>query len=343
MSASRQRVEPPIASVSDALAIETLGDPLLEVLSFIEVAEFGERSGHGKWSTVSKAFLAATSALVVRGPDFEGGAAAITSAARRFPSLTAFDLTAMSMNRKDGYRGARTHLLSFPESIVCAMTKLKTLNLSGHTSDSSAYDDAEYCNENKFITLRDGSGGLPDFSNLVALTTLGVGRVGIQNERELLPIRCLVSLTDLDLSNNGFGSLPDWIGELTELVTLDLNHCSYLYLIPPNIGNLRKLKHLYVELHSWDAVGSACLPDEICSLASLEVLRYWAAELQDDEYHDSNDRLTSRPQAPALPDAIGMLTGLKDLRFCSRFPHTDAVEAGLAALRSGGCEIQSRV
>ena len=36
---------------------------------------------------------------------------------------------------------------------------------------------------------------------------------------ELLPIRRLVNLTDLDISENCFAVLPDWIGELTQLVT----------------------------------------------------------------------------------------------------------------------------
>ena len=316
---------PPIASGSDALAIETL----LEVLSFVEVVEFGEHSGHGKWSTVSKAFLGASSDLVIScRPDFDGGAAAITSAAHRFKSLTAFDLTKMGLTPE-----------SFPEAIVSAMTELRTLNLSGESQES--FDaDKTFGDENKFPARR---GGLPDFSRLTKLTTLGLSNVDIMHESELLPIRCLVHLTDLDLSGNrSLCALPDWIGELAELVSLNLNRNSYLGWIPPSIGNLRKLERLYVNLNGYPlGVGNACLPDEICSLVSLEVLDYWAEEMEaggeEEDHYDEEENA----QGPALPDAIGMLTGMVDLHFNCNFPHTDAVTSGLAALRGGGCTIST--
>ena len=321
---------PPIASGSDALAIETL----LEVLSFVEVVEFGEHSGHGKWSTVSKAFLGASSDLVIScRPDFDGGAAAITSAAHRFKSLTAFDLTKMGLTPE-----------SFPEAIVSAMTELRTLNLSGESSEGFNGDSC-WCDENKFPGRR---GGLPDFSRLTTLTTLGLNNVDIMHESELLPIRCLVHLTDLDLSyNRDLYALPDWIGELAELVSLNLNCNSGLGWIPPSIGNLRKLERLYVNLIGGficDGVGSACLPDEICSLVSLEVLDYWAEEVEaggeeeDRRFHSDREE---HAQGPALPDAIGMLTGMVDLHFNCNFPPTDAVTSGLAALRGGGCTIST--
>ena len=154
---------PPIASGSDALAIETL----LEVLSFVEVVEFGEHSGHGKWSTVSKAFLGASSDLVIScRPDFDGGAAAITSAAHRFKSLTAFDLTCMSFSPWGESTNAGRSRCLFPEAIVCAMTTLRTLNLSGVSHFGGNYGDAEYEDENRFNYFFDGSGrgGLPDSS-----------------------------------------------------------------------------------------------------------------------------------------------------------------------------------
>ena len=317
-------VASPIASGSDALAIETL----LEMLSFIEVVEFGEHSGHGKWSTVSKAFLGASSDLVVSGrPDFDGGAAAITSAAHRFKSLTAFDLTCMGLTPE-----------SFPEAIVSAMTELRTLNLSGE-SQEGCDGESIYCDENKFPARR---GGLPDFSRLTKLTTLGLYNVDIMHESGLLPIRCLVHLTDLDLSGNeNLYALPDWIDELAELVSLNLNRNSYLGWIPPSIGNLRKLERLYVNLSTrCFGVGSACLPDEICSLVSLEVLDYWAEVEAGDEEEDYDDE-EENAQGPALPDAIGMLTGMVDLHFNCNFPHTDAVTSGLAALRGGGCTIST--
>ena len=325
MSGKRIHLVAPIASGSDALAIETL----LEMLSFIEVVEFGEHSGHGKWSTVSKAFLGASSDLVVSGrPDFDGGAAAITSAAHRFKSLTAFDLTKMGLTPE-----------SFPEAIVSAMTELRTLNLSGESQEGFTTDQT-FCDENKFPARR---GGLPDFSRLTKLTTLGLSNVDIMHESELLPIRCLVHLTDLDLSGNvNLYALPDWIGEFAELVSLNLNRNSYLGWIPPSIGNLRKLERLYVNLGAGypHGVGSACLPDEICSLVSLEVLDYWAEVEAGGEEEDHDDE-EENAQGPALPDAIGMLTGMVDLHFNCNFPHTDAVTSGLAALRGGGCTIST--
>ena len=316
----------------NVIAIETL----LEVLRFVEITEFSQNSGHGKWSTVSKAFLAATSALVTRarlmdgcGYDWQHGSSAfITRAALRFPSLTDFDLTGMSLNTE---RGAD---YEFPESIVCSMTGLKKLNLSGYSSDGGGprWDECQFSDMNMFDTL-------PDFSRLTALTALNVAGVGIKHEDKLLPIRSLVHLTDLDLSANRFAALPDWIGELAELASLNLNGCSRLGWIPPSIGNLRNLKRLQLDLRAWDGRGSADLPTEISSLVSLEVLHYISYAAESDDGNPPPWRRHEECVGCGFPDAICALTELKELRCLPLLSPSTAVASWHAALESGSCSV----
>jgi len=72
----------------------------------------------------------------------------------------------------------------------------------------------------------------------------------------------------LDLRNGEFTSLPKEIGELEDLVYLDLSECFYLQTIPDTVRNLRKLKCLMI----YSCSELKYLPSRVVGLTSLQKL-----------------------------------------------------------------------
>jgi Leucine-rich repeat (LRR) protein len=72
----------------------------------------------------------------------------------------------------------------------------------------------------------------------------------------------------LDLRNGQFDSLPDELGDLTDLVCLDLSHCVKLNKLPEMVGKLHVLKCL-VLCYCWRL---EYLPSGVANLTSLQVL-----------------------------------------------------------------------
>ncbi|KAF7119709.1 hypothetical protein RHSIM_Rhsim13G0019800 [Rhododendron simsii] len=99
----------------------------------------------------------------------------------------------------------------------------------------------------------------------------------------------LISLETLDLGKNKLCTLPDSICNLTRLKKLYLSNCDVLHL-PNEIGRLVTLKTLILEGNSL-----LTLPDSICNLTHLEELNL------------------SQCDVSHLPDEIGRLISLKSL------------------------------
>ena len=114
----------------------------------------------------------------------------------------------------------------------------------------------------------------------------------------------------LDLSELGLTSLPEEIGNLTELQSLDL-YSNQLTTLPPSIGALTALRELNLSSNQLTA-----LPESIGGFTALQRL-----------YLSSN-------QLTALPESIGDLTALQDL-YLSDNQLTALPESigGLAALQ----------
>ncbi|CAN5954589.1 unnamed protein product [Sphagnum jensenii] len=72
----------------------------------------------------------------------------------------------------------------------------------------------------------------------------------------------------LDLRNGRFGSLPEEIGELEDLVYLDLSECRNLQTIPDTVRNLHKLKCLMIR----HCLELKYLPSGVVGLTSLQKL-----------------------------------------------------------------------
>ena len=116
----------------------------------------------------------------------------------------------------------------------------------------------------------------------------------------------LKNLKSLDLYDAQIRALPDSIGNLTSLQSLNL-HGVQIRALPDSIGNLKNLKSL--DLH--DAQIRA-LPDSIGNLSNLQELNL------------------SDTQIRALPDSIGNLSNLRNLNL--RNCHLQEIPCGAVAL-----------
>ncbi|CAK9216671.1 unnamed protein product [Sphagnum troendelagicum] len=79
---------------------------------------------------------------------------------------------------------------------------------------------------------------------------------------------CFPKLTVLNLRNGQFLRLPDELGNLKNLVCLDLSNCHELEILPATIRDLYKLKFLILD----DCWGLKYLPSGMDNLSSLQVL-----------------------------------------------------------------------
>jgi len=118
--------------------------------------------------------------------------------------------------------------------------------------------------------------------------------------------------TELDLSFMRLTTLPESIGNLTNLKTLEVQK-NQLTTLPDSIGNLTNLKELYVYDNKLTT-----LPESIGNLTNLEKLDVYdnlLTTLPDSIGNLTNlERLDVRwNQLTTLPDSIGNLTNLKEL------------------------------
>jgi len=92
------------------------------------------------------------------------------------------------------------------------------------------------------------------------------------NPIETLPASFLTNfpkLRVLNLMNGQFHSLPEELGDLKNLVCLDLSNCHHLEILPDTVRKLRELKFLLLD----DCWRLKYLPSGVVELTSLQVLR----------------------------------------------------------------------
>jgi hypothetical protein len=108
---------------------------------------------------------------------------------------------------------------------------------------------------------------LPESFDAPKLVSLLLGR----NPIEFVPASFLSSfpkLRVLDLSYGKFLSLPEELGDLKDLVCLDLSHCDHLEILPDAVGKLHALKFLILCARGM----LKYLPSGVVGLTSLQVL-----------------------------------------------------------------------
>jgi len=103
-------------------------------------------------------------------------------------------------------------------------------------------------------------------------------------------IRQMKNIVELEILNTGLTTLPEWIGELTKLKSLELQINRKLTHLPASIGNLVNLERLILRTNILTR-----LPASIGNLRNLENLEL------------NNNKLTT------LPASIGNLTKLRTL------------------------------
>jgi Leucine-rich repeat (LRR) protein len=139
----------------------------------------------------------------------------------------------------------------------------------------------------------------------------------------------LTALRGLLLRGNALKAIPPEIGNLAELMELDLANNNDLGTLPPTIGNLANLQRLDVRF-----CGLSTLPFSFGNLKSLEMLQLWGNEFTElpaavlemtalKDLHLNNNRLTT------LPVEITKLTNLKYIdtqrnTICNVPPQVDA-------------------
>ncbi|MEP3115459.1 MAG: leucine-rich repeat domain-containing protein, partial [Nisaea sp.] len=122
----------------------------------------------------------------------------------------------------------------------------------------------------------------------------------------------LTALTSLDVSGNRLGSLPDRLGDLTALTSLDVSS-NRLGSLPDRLGDLTALTSLDV---SRNQLGS--LPDrlgDLTALTSLDVSGNQLGSLPDrlGDLTTLTSLTVSGNQLGSLPDRLGDLTALTSL------------------------------
>ncbi|XP_058200250.1 disease resistance protein RPV1-like [Rhododendron vialii] len=148
----------------------------------------------------------------------------------------------------------------------------------------------------------------------------------------------LISLETLDLSGNNLPSLPDNICDLTRLKSLNLSNCDVSHL-PGEIGRLISLKTLYLGGNNL-----LTLPDSFCDLACLSDL-----DLKDCNLSHLPDRIgmlsslmnlyLERNNVCSLPNSFSDLASLEklSLRYCGRLQSLPELPASLEMLLLRNC------
>ncbi|KAH9679715.1 ADP-ribosyl cyclase/cyclic ADP-ribose hydrolase [Citrus sinensis] len=210
---------------------------------------------------------------------------------------------------------------------------LEVLELTGCTSLIEIHSSIQHLNKLVTLNLDDCNSlkSLPTGINLVSLKTLSLANCS--NFKRFPEISCNIEV--LYLQGSAIEELPSSIGNLSRLVTLELQNCSRLKSVSSSLCNLKSLRSLYL---------SGCLkleklPEETeINLDSLEVLNLRGCSnlKKFPEISCNIEDLDLRETAiEELPSSIGNLSRLVnlDLTNCSRLKSVSSSLCNLKSLR----------
>ncbi|KAK3436788.1 hypothetical protein EUGRSUZ_C01424 [Eucalyptus grandis] len=221
---------------------------------------------------------------------------------------------------------SNTGIEELPE-FIGSLKKLKILNAFGCPSLARMHNSIGDLASLSRLDLRECKklAQLPDsISSLVCLSELLLS--GCHSLRQIPDsIGKLTSLTELYLKSMAIERLPESIGSLKKLETLDASCCASLARMPNSIGHLASLSRLDLR----ECRKLAQLPDSIGSLVSLSWLSLSGCHSLR-QIPDSIGKLTSlielRLESMAieeLPESIGSLKKLRtlDVFYCASLAH----------------------
>ncbi|KAH9648939.1 ADP-ribosyl cyclase/cyclic ADP-ribose hydrolase [Citrus sinensis] len=210
---------------------------------------------------------------------------------------------------------------------------LDSLELTGCTSLIEIHSSIQHLNKLVTLNLEDCNSlkSLPTGIDLVSLKTLSLANCS--NFKRFPEISCNIEV--LYLQGSAIEELPSSIGNLSRLVTLELQNCSRLKSVSSSLCNLKSLRSLYL---------SGCLkleklPEETeINLDSLEVLNLRGCSnlKKFPEISCNIEDLDLRETAiEELPSSIGNLSRLVnlDLTNCSRLKSVSSSLCNLKSLR----------
>ena len=171
---------------------------------------------------------------------------------------------------------------------------------------------ASVSEDGKQVTLAErGLTSVPDWLKcLTTVSTLNLHGNHLSDLPEWLG--SFADLTDLDLSMNQLRALPEWIRKLTRLTSIDLRHCQ-LTCLPECLGELLALSSFRLGNNNLTDLPESL--GNLTRLTSLDLSRNQLADLP--ESLGNLTRLTSldlsRNQLADLPESLGNLTRLTSL------------------------------
>ncbi|XAR62034.1 Non-specific serine/threonine protein kinase [Bertholletia excelsa] len=182
-----------------------------------------------------------------------------------------------------------------PFDSICELQSLETLSLGRNRLSGAVTEDLRKCVKLKYLDLGNNlfSGSVPDLSPLSGLVYLHMNNSGFSGTFPFTSLSNMTGLVALSLGDNPFeltpfpdmvlelaklnwlylsncsieGQIPSAIGNLTELINLEIADNFLIGKIPPGISKLKKLWQL--ELYYNDLTGE--LPAGFGNLTNLEL------------------------------------------------------------------------
>ncbi|KAK6940306.1 Serine-threonine/tyrosine-protein kinase, catalytic domain [Dillenia turbinata] len=161
-----------------------------------------------------------------------------------------------------------------PFSSVCQLPFLEKLSLGSNSLSGVVSDDLKICVKLQYLDLgnNDFSGPVPDLSPLAELKFLYLNNSGFSGPFPWYSLSNMTGLVAFSVGDNPFelSPFPEQILALLRLNWLYMSNCSIAGRIPPGIGNLTELVNLELSQNYI----SGPIPQEISKLSKL-----WQIEL----------------------------------------------------------------
>ncbi|KAH9536440.1 hypothetical protein CY35_17G108800 [Sphagnum magellanicum] len=129
----------------------------------------------------------------------------------------------------------------------------------------------------------------------------------------------LPKLRVLDPSHGQFYSLPEELGNLKHLVSLDLSHCDNLQILPDTVGKLHALKFLML----YGCIDLKYLPSGVVGLTSLQVLDASFCVSLEWAEHTPSGMARAESLGPTIRASLEDICGLVVLTELQIFGRTD--------------------